>query len=283
MRVLLVQDEPTAARAISLIFRADCSAVVEVVDTGKEALKMTSHYDYDAVVLDLMLPDIDGFEILRRLRASGQVTPVLVLADALRPQAKVQAFNAGADDVMTKPFDRAELVRRIKAIVRSSRRHSQGGLQVGPLLLDLDTHQVSVGGAPVHLTGKEYAVLELLVMWRGVVLTKDIFLNHLYGGMNERGMKIIDVFICKLRKKLAAAGVSNLIETVWGCGYILRMPEVSTYPGFVTAVGSALTPQLSAYSTGDILPPDTYTRHSKDDDALAGSSAFPATIASFLD
>ncbi len=152
---------------------------------------------------------------------------MLVLTGLSRPQAKVAAFNAGADDVMTKPFDRAELGARIKAIVRRSKGHSQSGLQVGPMLLNLDTNEVSVDGLRVHLTGKEYAILELLTLRRGMVLTKEAFLNHLYGGMDEPEMKIIDVFICKLRKKLAAAGAPDLIGTVWGRGYIMRAPEAA--------------------------------------------------------
>ncbi len=228
MRVLLTEDDSLTCRAVSLMLKAECNAVIDIVDTGEEALEMARHYDYDVVLLDLMLPDMDGCEALRRLRAAGQAIPVLVLTGLSRPQAKVQAFAAGADDVMTKPFDRSELVARIKALVRRSKGHSQPALQVGPLLLDLDTNQVSVDGTPVHLTGKEYSILELLVMRRGMVLTKDQFLSHLYGGMDEPEMKIIDVFICKLRKKLAQAGAPSLIGTVWGRGYIMRAPEAAS-------------------------------------------------------
>jgi two-component system cell cycle response regulator CtrA len=225
MRVLLVEDELVIARAVSLMLKSECGAVVDVVDTGEEALEMARHYNYDAVILDLMHGD--GFDVLRRLRAAGRNVPVLVLTGLVRPQAKVQAFSAGADDVMTKPFDRAELVARVRAIVRRSKGHSQPGLQVGPMLLDLDSRQVSVDGQPVHLTGKEYSILELLTLRRGMVLTKEAFLNHLYGGMDEPEMKIIDVFICKLRKKLAQAGAGNLIGTVWGRGYVMRAPEAA--------------------------------------------------------
>ncbi len=227
MRVLLVEDEVVTTRALCLFLKADCGAVVDTVDTGEEALEMARHYDYDAILLDLMLPDMDGLDVLRRLRAAAQSIPVLVLTGLSRPQAKVAAFNAGADDVMTKPFDRAELVARVKAIVRRSKGHSQSALQVGPMLLNLDTTEVSVDGSPVHLTGKEYAILELLTLRRGMVLTKEAFLNHLYGGLDEPEMKIIDVFICKLRKKLAAAGAPNLIGTVWGRGYIMREPDAA--------------------------------------------------------
>ena len=236
MRVLLVEDDKVTSRALSLFLKTDCSAVVDAADTGEEALEMARHYDYDAVLLDLMLPDMEGLEALRRLRASGQAIPVMVLTGLSRPQAKVAAFNAGADDVMTKPFDRSELVARLKAIVRRSKGHSQPGLQVGPMLLDIDTHQVSVGATPVHLTGKEYAILELLAMRRNMVLTKEIFLNHLYGGMDEPEMKIIDVFICKLRRKLAKAGAPDLIGTVWGRGYIMRTPEAAPVPVYRSPV-----------------------------------------------
>ncbi len=251
MRVLLVEDDSVTSRAICLFLKADCSAVVDIVDTGEEALEMARHYDYDAVLLDLMLPDMEGLDALRRLRACGQATPVLVLTGLSRPQARVAAFNAGADDVMTKPFDRAELMARIKAIVRRSKGHSQPGLQVGPMLLNLDSREVSVDGLAVHLTGKEYAILELLAMRRGMVLTKEIFLNHLYGGMDEPEMKIIDVFICKLRKKLAAAGAPDLISTVWGRGYIMRTPE----PEPVPAPGHRTPAPEPARSLEDILLP----------------------------
>ena len=259
MRVLLVEDDLTCARALSLILKAEAGAAVDAVDTGEEALEMIRHYDYDAVILDLMLPDIEGYEVLRRLRASGKDTPVLVLTGISRAEAKVRAFSAGADDVMTKPFDKTELVARIRAIVRRSKGHSHDTLQVGPLSLDLGSRQVSVDGQPVHLTGKEYAILELMVLRRGMVLTKEMFLNHLYGGMDEPEMKIIDVFICKLRKKLAQAGADNLVGTVWGRGYVMRTPDAAPQHK-VTAVSAPAAPVKSlegllaanAYSRQDV-------------------------------
>ena len=178
-------------------------------------------------MLDLMLPDIEGFEVVRRMRVSRNDTPVLILSGLSRPQAKVKGLGLGADDFITKPFDKAELLARMQAIVRRSKGFSQPSLRVGPLLLNLDSHEVTVDGQPVHLTGKEYAILELLVLRKGMVLTKEAFLNHLYGGMDEPEMKIIDVFICKLRKKLALAGADNLIGTVWGRGYMIREPSAS--------------------------------------------------------
>jgi len=198
--------------------------VVDDVDNGEEALDLVKHYDYDIVLLDLMLPDIEGYEVVRRMRAARVDTPVLVLSALSRPQAKVRALGAGADDYLAKPFDRDELLARVQAIVRRSKGFSQPMLRVGSLQLNLDSREVMAGGTPVHLTGKEYAILELLVLRKGMVLTKEAFLNHLYGGIDEPEMKIIDVFICKLRKKLALAGAEDLIGTVWGRGYMLRDP-----------------------------------------------------------
>ncbi len=224
MRVLLVEDEVTAAKGIALMLRSG-GAVVDAADTGEEALELVRHYDYDVVILDLMLPDMDGYEVVRRIRSGRIEVPVLILSGLSRPQAKVKGLGLGADDFITKPFDKAELLARIQAVVRRSKGYSQPSLRIGPLQLNLDSREVSVGGRPVHLTGKEYAILELLVLRKGMVLTKETFLNHLYGGMDEPEMKIIDVFICKLRKKLAQAGADSLIGTVWGRGYMLREPE----------------------------------------------------------
>jgi two-component system, cell cycle response regulator CtrA len=225
MRILLIEDDLVAARGISLMLKSS-GAVVDHADTGEEGLELSRHYDYDIVVLDLILPDIEGFEVVRRMRISRNDTPVLILSGLTRPQAKVKGLGLGADDFITKPFDRAELLARLQAIIRRSKGFSQPSLRVGPLLLNLDSHDVSVDDQPVHLTGKEYAILELLVLRKGMVLTKEAFLNHLYGGMDEPEMKIIDVFICKLRKKLAVAGADNLIGTVWGRGYMIRDPDV---------------------------------------------------------
>ena len=224
MRVLLVEDDLTAARGIAMMLKSG-GIIVDTTDTGEEALELLRHYDYDVVVLDLMLPDIEGYEVVRRMRAARQETPVLILSGLSRPAAKVKGFAVGADDFITKPFDKAELVARMQAIVRRSKGYSQPTLRVGKLQLNLDSREVLVSGIPVHLTGKEYSILELLVLRKGMVLTKEAFLNHLYGGMDEPEMKIIDVFICKLRKKLSQAGEGNLIGTVWGRGYMMRDPS----------------------------------------------------------
>ena len=240
MRVLLVEDDLTAARGIALMLKAG-GAVVDHADTGEEALELTRHYDYDVVLLDLLLPDVEGYEVVRRMRLARNDTPVLVLSGLSRPQAKVKALAMGADDYITKPFDRAELLARMQAVVRRSKGFSQPALHVGPLQLNLDSREVAVNGAPVHLTGKEYAILELLVLRKGMVLTKEAFLNHLYGGLDEPEMKIIDVFICKLRKKLAQAGADNLIGTVWGRGYMVREPTSEPHVVDTTMLLKALS------------------------------------------
>ena len=224
MRVLLVEDDLTASRGIVAMLKAS-AMVVDAVDSGEEALELARLYDYDIVILDLMLPDMEGYEVVRRLRAARVETPVLILSGLSRPQAKVKGFGMGADDFITKPFDSQELLARIHAVVRRAKGFSQPTLSIGPLLLNLGSREVTVEGRPVHLTGKEYGILELLTLRKGVVLTKEAFLNHLYGGMDEPEVKIIDVFICKLRKKLAVAGADNLIGTVWGRGYVMRDPS----------------------------------------------------------
>ncbi len=239
MRVLLVEDDLTASRGIVAMLKAS-SMVADAVDSGEEALELARLYDYDIVILDLMLPDMEGYEVVRRLRAARQATPVLILSGLSRPAAKVKGLGLGADDFIVKPFDSQELIARIQAIVRRTKGFAQPSISVGSLTLDLGAREAAVGGKPVHLTGKEYAILELLTLRKGMVLTKEAFLNHLYGGMDEPEVKIIDVFICKLRKKLAQAGADNLIGTVWGRGYVLRDPETRLAPGFVSRPPTAL-------------------------------------------
>ncbi|MBP0492019.1 response regulator transcription factor CtrA [Pararoseomonas indoligenes] len=226
MRILLVEDDLTTARGVTLMLKTQ-GMIVDAADTGEEALELARLYDYDIIVLDLMLPDMEGYEVVRRLRAARRATPVLILSGLSRPAAKVKGFGLGADDFIVKPFDSQELIARIQAIVRRTKGFSQPSVAVGNLTLDLGAREAQVEGRSVHLTGKEYAILELLTLRKGMVMTKEAFLNHLYGGMDEPEVKIIDVFICKLRKKLAQAGCDELIGTVWGRGYVLRDPSAA--------------------------------------------------------
>ena len=234
MRVLLIEGDLTTARGLTLFLKSH-GAVVDHIDVGEEGVELARRYDYDLVLLDLTLPDIDGFEVLRRLRTGRIDTPVLVMSTLTRPQANVKAFGCGADDVIAKPFDTAELLARMQAIIRRSKGYAQPTLWIGPVQLKLDVREVSVNGTSVHLTGKEYAILELLVLRRGMVLTKEAFLCHLYGGMDEPEAKIIDVFICKLRRKLSDAGAPSVIGTVWGRGYTVRDPVTRPVTAPVTA------------------------------------------------
>ena len=227
MRILLVEDDPTTSKSIELML-ANANLNVYATDLGEEGIDLAKLYDYDLILLDLNLPDMNGHEVLRQLRRARVDTPILILSGNDDADNKIRGFGFGADDYLTKPFLREELVARIHAIIRRSKGHAQSIIKTGQYTVNLDAKTVDVDGSPVHLTGKEYQMLELLSLRKGTTLTKEMFLNHLYGGMDEPELKIIDVFICKLRKKLSVAtGGENNIETVWGRGYVLRDPETN--------------------------------------------------------
>ncbi|MFN7902642.1 MAG: response regulator transcription factor CtrA [Holosporales bacterium] len=222
MRILLIEDDSSVSKAIELMLKSE-GMVVDVADLGEEGLEIGKIYDYDAIVLDLGLPDMDGYDVLKRFRQAKVNTPVLILSGLAQPSDKVKGLGFGADDFISKPFDRAELLARINAIVRRSKGHSQPTIQTGRLTVNLQTQTAYVDEKILPLSNKEYAIIELLSLRKGVTITKEMFLNHLYGGLDEPELKIVDVFICKLRKKLAlATGNAKYIETVWGRGYVLR-------------------------------------------------------------
>ena len=224
MRVLLIEDDQSTSRSIEVML-SKANLNVYVTDQGEEGIELAKLYDYDLILLDINLPDMSGYEVLKALRTAKVNTPTLILSGLSETDDKLRGFGFGADDYMTKPFNRDELIARIHAIVRRSKGHAQSVISTGKVAVNLDAKTVEVNGSPVHLTGKEYQMLELLSLRKGTTLTKEMFLNHLYGGMDEPELKIIDVFICKLRKKLTAAtGGENYIETVWGRGYVLRDP-----------------------------------------------------------
>jgi two-component system cell cycle response regulator CtrA len=225
MRVLLIEDDAATAQSIELMLRSE-GFNVYATDLGAEGSDLGKLYDYEIILLDLNLPDISGYEVLRTLRVAKIRTPVLILSGLAGIEDKVRGLGLGADDYMTKPFHKDELVARIYSIVRRSRGHAVSVVQSGDLTINLNDKTVEVCGNHVYLTAKEYQVLEFLGLRKGATLTKEMFLNQLSGGMDEPESKIIDVFICKLRKKLAnASGGKNYIETRWGCGYILREPN----------------------------------------------------------
>ena len=225
MRVLLVEDDSSTAKAIELMLKSE-GYIIDATDLGEDGIDLGKIYEYDIIILDLMLPDMDGYEVLKALRDAKIETPVLILSGLSELDNKIKGLGFGADDYLTKPFDKRELIARIQAIVRRSQGHSQSIIETGKVKVNLDSRTVEVDGKPLHLTGKEYSILELLSLRKGSTLTKEMFLNHLYGGMDEPEVKIIDVFICKLRKKIAdMTEGANYIETVWGRGYVLRDPE----------------------------------------------------------
>ncbi len=222
MRLLLVEDDSATAKTIELALRAE-GFVVDTTDLGEDGLEIGKLYDYDLIILDLMLPDMDGYEVLRRLRAAHIKTPILILSGLVEISDKVKGLGFGADDYLTKPFNKNELSARVQAIIRRSKGHAESIIRTGRMVVNLQARTVEIDGRPIRLTGKEYAILELLSLRKGSTLTKEMFLNHLYGGIDEPELKIIDVFICKLRKKLCdALDGDNYIETVWGRGYVLR-------------------------------------------------------------
>nr|WP_319251689.1 response regulator transcription factor [uncultured Celeribacter sp.] len=238
MRILLVEDDPTASKSIELMLN-HANLNVYTTGLGEEGIDLAKLYDYDLILLDLGLPDMHGHEVLRQVRLARIDTPILIISAADDTENKIKGFGFGADDYLTKPFHREELIARIHAIIRRSKGHAQSVIQTGKLEVNLDAKTVNATGKPVHLTGKEYQMLELLSLRKGTTLTKEMFLNHLYGGMDEPELKIIDVFICKLRKKLAqATNGDNYIETVWGRGYVLRDPEPSQDVGRRMAIGA---------------------------------------------
>jgi two-component system cell cycle response regulator CtrA len=228
MRVLLIEDDSATAQSIELMLRSETFNIY-TTDLGEEGIDLGKIYDYDIILLDLNLPDMSGFDVLRKLRVSKVKTPILILSGLAGIEDKIKGLGFGADDYMTKPFHKDELVARINAIVRRSKGHAQSVIETDGLCVDVDRKTVEIDGAQVHLTAKEYQMLELLALRKGRTLTKEMFLSHLYGGMEEPEMKIIDVFICKLRKKLAtASGGKDYIGTVWGRGYVMREQAETT-------------------------------------------------------
>jgi two-component system, cell cycle response regulator CtrA len=223
LSVLLIEDDPIITKSIQLVLSAN-DILCDTAQIGIEGLEIAKIRDYDLIILDLLLPDVDGYEVLLRLRAAKVKTPVLILSGLTSSDRKVLGFNLGADDYMTKPFDKDELVARIRAIVRRSKGITESTIKFGKVTLNLDYRSVEVDGKPVRLTNSEYTILQLLATRKGTIISKEMFLSHLYGEKSEApDVKIIDVFVCKLRKKLSdASGGQDYIETIWGRGHMLR-------------------------------------------------------------
>lgn len=230
MRILIIEDDKTVNQSIALLLKNE-GMIVNSSFSGEEGLELAKLYDYDLIILDLMLPDMAGSDVLKHLRGAGKNTPVLIISGVSLPTKKVECLGWGADDYLTKPFDRTELIARIHAIVRRAKGHAQPVVKTGGLEVNLGTKVVTVFGKVLHLTGKEYALLELLCLRKGTTISKEQFLNHLYDGMDEPEMKIIDVFLCKMRRKMEKiARGEKYIQTVWGRGYILKEMHPAAEP-----------------------------------------------------
>ncbi|CAK8163033.1 Cell cycle response regulator CtrA [Candidatus Xenohaliotis californiensis] len=222
MRALLVEDDFPTARSVELALSVEGIAC-DTCTMGEQGVEVAMFHDYDIIILDLNLEDMDGCDAILRIRSAKVKAPILILSGITCVERKVKGLGFGADDYMTKPFNRSELIARVQAVVRRSKGHPDSIIEIGKLKINLDNRMVEVNGVVLHLTSKEYAILELLALRAGSTLTKEVFLNHLYGGIDEPELKIIDVFVCKLRKKLSkAAGGENYIETAWGRGYTLK-------------------------------------------------------------
>jgi two-component system, cell cycle response regulator CtrA len=238
MRILLIEDDGATAQSVMLMLKA-VGLDVDAASFGQQGVDRGKSDDYDLILLDLMLPDMSGFEVLRALRRDYIRTPVLVLSslDGVRDKAKALGF--GADDYLTKPFHKDELIARIHAVSRRCKKQAPSVIQVGDLVVNVDHRTVALAGVPLHLTLKEYEILALLAVRQGTTLTKEMLLTHLYGGIDEPCLKIVDVFLCKLRKKLAAVSPGlNYIETIWGRGYVLNDPAKQRRMSTVEPAGS---------------------------------------------
>ena len=221
-RILIIEDDPTTSKSMQLMLTY-ANLNVYTTDLGEEGIDLAKMYDYDLILLDLNLPDMNGHEVLRQLRLSRIETPIMAVTGDDSTESKIKFFGLGGDDYLTKPFHREELIARCHAIIRRANGHSESVIHTGNIAVNLDAKVVEIGGQRVHLTGKEYEMMELLSLRKGTTVTKEMFLNHLYGGMDEPELKIIDVFICKLRRKLGDS--SRFVETVWGRGYRLYEPK----------------------------------------------------------
>lgn len=222
MRVLVVEDEARLAKNIAQSLRENAGYAVDTSLDGEDGLFMAESNPYDAVILDLMLPKLDGLAVLQRLRDSNSQVPVLVLTARDEKETVVKLLNAGADDYLTKPFDLGELIARVKALIRRGKGQRIPVLRVGDLEVNTLDHQVAFRGTPVRLTAMEYRVLEYLAHRPSAIVSKSELLEHLYDYNWEKFSNVIEVYISGLRRKLDDGASHQLIQTLRGQGYILR-------------------------------------------------------------
>jgi two-component system cell cycle response regulator CtrA len=231
MRVLLVDDDPMVLKTTSISLANSGGIVCDCVSSGSRAYQNALKYDYDMILLDLSLPDINGYEILSKLRASRVKTPIMIISGNTAIDSKANCLDNGADDYIVKPYDYGELISRIKAIHRRFRGKANSVVKIGDLVINFDDRMVTIKDQRIELTPTEYSVLELLAIKKGTILSKRIFINHLYPNitkkqnMDKKRDKIVDVFICKLRNKLKSIGGREYISTMWGRGYTLQDEE----------------------------------------------------------
>lgn len=224
VRILLVEDEPKVSDIIRTGLH-DEHFDVDVAPSGRQALAMAGATSYDLVILDVMLPDIDGFDVCRSLRGSGQSMPVLMLSARSLVNDRVRGLNTGADDYLTKPFEFAELSARVRALLRRAHEPSLAPLVVADLVLDPVTRTAARAGRHIELTPKEFALLEYLMRNAGHVVTRPMIAEHVWDFTWDRLTNVIEVFINHLRKKVEPAGTARLIHAVRGAGYVIRPPD----------------------------------------------------------
>lgn len=222
MRTLIIEDEARLAKNIAQALRESAGYAVDIAADGQEGLFLAESNSYDVVLLDLMLPVVDGLHVLTRIRKAGQHTPVLVLTARDEKESVIALLNAGADDYLTKPFDLGELLARTKALVRRGKGQSSPLLTIGDLQINSVNRSVHRSGHEITLTAMEYRVLEYLAHRPGAVVSKTELLEHLYDYNWEKFSNVIEVYIAALRRKLEGVSSRPLIHTLRGQGYVLR-------------------------------------------------------------
>jgi DNA-binding response OmpR family regulator len=221
MRVLVVEDERALARHLEKGLR-EAAWTVDLSERVDDAWRLLHLNPYDLVILDLGLPDIDGTELLRRLRRANITTPVLVLTARGAIEDRIDGLNAGADDYLAKPFAFGELLARVNALRRRSGSTALAPLRVGDLALDVRSRQARRGERRIDLTAREYSMLEFLIRHNGEVVTRAMLADHVWGERYDSLSNLIEVFVNRLRKKIEGGGESRMLHTVRGAGYILR-------------------------------------------------------------
>ena len=225
MHILLIDKKPSINQGISFFLKGK-GWVVDSAFSGEEGTELARLYDYDLILSDLLLNDITGAEVIKKIRNVGIKTPIIIISGNVPINQKINCLNLGADDYIVRPCDRNELMARIQAVVRRAKGYSSACVKIGKMNVNLDTKIITIDDKNLKLTKKEYALMELLALRQNTTVSKEQLLNHLYGAMDEPDMKIIDVFLFRIRDKIAKiSSGKEYIQTVWGRGYILKESE----------------------------------------------------------